>query len=100
MRKRVLILAMASVLLLSVVFTACNKDEYKDPKSGENFIFVTDENRKRVLTDEGELLVYVTDSNGDRIEGADDEYVTRTYRFENYQLVGIQQKIMAFSRIK
>ena len=50
MRKRVLILAMASVLLLSVVFTACNKDEYVNPVSGEEYILVTDENGKKVFS--------------------------------------------------
>lgn len=81
MRKRVLILAMASVLLLSVVFTACNKDEYVNPVSGEEYILVTDENGKKVLSEDGELLVYVTNENGSKVKDDDGNFVTEVQGF-------------------
>lgn len=81
MRKRVLILAMASVLLLSVVFTACNNDEYVNPVSGEEYILVTDENGKKVLSEDGELLVYVTNENGSKVKDDDGNFVTEVQGF-------------------
>lgn len=81
MKKRILILAMVSVLLLSVVFTACNKDEYVNPVSGEEYILVTDENGKKVLSEDGELLVYVTNENGSKVKDDDGEYLTEIHGF-------------------
>lgn len=81
MKKRVLILAMVSVLLLSVAFTACNKDVYVNPVSNEEYILVTDENGKKVLSEDGELLVYVTDENGKKVKDDNGEYLTEVQGF-------------------
>ena len=61
MKKRILCFSMVAVIALSVVFTACNKDVYVDPSTSEEYVLVTDENGKKVLSEDGELLVYVTD---------------------------------------
>lgn len=62
--KKSLIFAMVAIVLVSVVFTACNKDVYVNPQTGEKSYLVTDENGKKVLSKDGELIVYVTDENG------------------------------------
>ncbi len=81
MKKRIIIFAMVAVIAMSVVFTACNKDVYTDPSTGEKYILVTDENGEKVLNDDGELLVYVTDEDGKKVKDADGNYETEVHGF-------------------
>ena len=81
MKKRVLICLMVAVIALSVVFTACNKDVYVDPSTDSEYILVTDENGKKVLSEDGELLVYVTDADGKKVKDENGEYVTEIRGF-------------------
>ena len=81
MKKRILIFLMVAVIALSVVFTACNKDVYVDPSTNKEHILVTDENGKRVLSEDGELIVYVTDVDGKKVKDDNGEYVTEIQGF-------------------
>jgi len=81
MKKRIVIFAMVTIIAVSVVFTACNKDVYTDPSSGEKYILVTDENGEKVLNEDGELLVYVTDEDGKKVKDADGNYETEVHGF-------------------
>lgn len=81
MKKRVLICLMVAVIALSVVFTACNKDVYVDPSTDLEYILVTDENGKKVLSEDGELVVYVTDENGKKVKDDNGEYLTEIHGF-------------------
>lgn len=81
MKKRVLICLMVAVIALSVVFTACNKDVYVDPSTDSEYILVTDENGKKVLSEDGELLVYVTDADGKKVKDENGEYETAVQGF-------------------
>ena len=81
MKKRVLIWFMIAVIAFSVVVTACNKDVYVDPSTDSEYVLVTDENGKRVLSEDGELIVYVTDENGKKIKDDNGEYVTEIHGF-------------------
>ena len=67
MKKRILILLMVVVIATSVALTACKKDVYVDPSTDKEYVLVTDENGKKVLSEDGELLVYATDENGKKI---------------------------------
>lgn len=81
MKKRMLIFLMVAVIALSVVFTACNKDVYVDPLTDSEYILVTDENGKKVLSEDGELVVYVTDENGKKVKDDNGEYLTEIHGF-------------------
>ena len=81
MKKRILIFLMVAVIALSVVFTACNKDVYVDPSTNKEHILVTDENGKRVLSEDGELIVHVTDVDGKKVKDDNGEYVTEIQGF-------------------
>lgn len=81
MKKRVLVCLMVAVIALSVVFTACNKDVYVDPSTDSEYILVTDENGKKVLSEDGELLVYVTDADGKKVKDDNGEYETAVQGF-------------------
>ena len=72
---------MVAVIALSVVFTACNKDVYVDPSTDNEYILVTDENGKKVLSEDGELVVYVTDVDGKKVKDDNGEYVTEIQGF-------------------
>ncbi|MBQ5883181.1 MAG: hypothetical protein IIW72_01480, partial [Clostridia bacterium] len=81
MKKRILILSMVLVIVLSVVFTACNKDVYINPVNNEKYILLTDENGGKVLSEDGELLVYVTDEHGKKVKDDNGEYLTEVHGF-------------------
>ena len=81
MKKRIIILAMVAVIAVSVVFTACNKDVYTDPSTGEEYLLVTDENGEKVLSADGELLVYVTNEDGKKVKDSDGNYETEVHGF-------------------
>lgn len=81
MKKRIVIFAMVAIIAMSVIFTACNKDVYTDPSSGEEYILVTDENGEKVLNEDGELLVYVTDEDGKKVKDAEGNYETEVHGF-------------------
>ncbi len=81
MKKRMLIFLMVAVIAFSVVFTACNKDVYVDPSTDKEYILVTDENGKKVLSEDGELIVYVTDENGKKVKDDNGEYLTEIQGF-------------------
>ncbi len=81
MKKRIVVFLMVVIISLSVVFTACNKDVYTDPSTGNEYILVTDENGEKVLNDDGELLVYSTDEDGKKIKDEDGNYVTEVHGF-------------------
>jgi hypothetical protein len=81
MKKRVLIWFMIAVIAFSVVVTACNKDVYVDPLTDSEYILVTDENGKKVLSEDGELIVYVTDENGKKVKDDNGEFVTEIQGF-------------------
>ena len=81
MKKRMLVFLMVAVIALSVVLTACNKDVYVDPSTSEKYVLVTDENGKKVLSEDGELLVYATDENGKKVKDDNGEYVTEIQGF-------------------
>lgn len=72
---------MVAVISLSVVFTACNKDVYVDPSTDKEYVLVTDENGKKVLSEDGELIVYVTDADGKKVKDDNGEYVTEIRGF-------------------
>lgn len=81
MKKRIVVFLMVIIISLSVVFTACNKDIYTDPSTGNEYILVTDENGEKVLNDDGELLVYSTDEDGKKIKDEEGNYVTEVHGF-------------------
>ncbi len=81
MKKRILCFSMVAVIALSVVLTACNKNVYVDPSTSEEYILVTDENGKKVLSEDGELIVYVTDVDGKKVKDDNGEYVTEIQGF-------------------
>ena len=81
MKKRILCFFMVALIALSVVLTACNKDVYVDPSTSEKYVLVTDENGKKVLSEDGELLVYATDENGKKVKDDNGEYVTEIQGF-------------------
>lgn len=81
MKKRIVVFLIVVIISLSVVFTACNKDVYTDPSTGNEYILVTDENGEKVLNDDGELLVYSTDEDGKKIKDEDGNYVTEVHGF-------------------
>ena len=81
MKRKMLVLLMVAVIALSVVFTACNKDVYVDPSTDSEYILVTDENGKKVLSEDGELIVYVTDENGKKVKDDNGEFVTEIQGF-------------------
>ncbi len=72
---------MVAVIVLSVVFTACNKNVYVDPSTDKEYILVTDENGKKVLSEDGELIVFVTDENGKKVKDDNGEFVTEIQGF-------------------
>lgn len=72
---------MVTVIVISVVFTACNKELYVDPSTGVEYLLVVDENGEKVLNADGELLVYVTDADGKKTKDADGNYVTEVHGF-------------------
>lgn len=72
---------MVAVIALSVVFTSCNKDVYVNPSTDSEYILVTDENGKKVLSEDGELVVYVTDVDGKKVKDDNGEYVTEIQGF-------------------
>lgn len=72
---------MVVVLATSVALTACKKDVYVDPSTDKEYVLVTDENGKKVLSEDGELLVYATDENGKKIKDDNGEYVTEIQGF-------------------
>ncbi|MBE6815965.1 MAG: hypothetical protein E7522_11035 [Ruminococcaceae bacterium] len=81
MKRKMLVFLMVAVISLSVVFTACNKDVYVDPSTDSEYILVTDENGKKVLSEDGELIVYVTDADGKKVKDDNGEYVTEIRGF-------------------
>ena len=81
MKKTILIFAMISVIVMSIAFTACNKDVYTDPSTDSEYLLVTDENGKKVLSEDGELLVYVTDADGKKVKDDEGNYVTEIHGF-------------------
>ena len=72
---------MVAVIVTSIALTACKKHVYVDPSTSEEYILVTDENGKKVLSEDGELLVYATDENGKKIKDDNGEYVTQIQGF-------------------
>ncbi len=64
MKKHVVIIVAAIVLIFAFVFTACKDQYYVDP-AGNTMIPVTDENKNTVLNSEGNIVVYQTDENGE-----------------------------------
>lgn len=81
MKRKMLVFLMVAVIVLSVVFTACNKDVYIDPATSNEYILVTDENGKKVLSEDGELLVHVTDADGKKVKDDEGNYVTEVHGF-------------------
>ena len=72
---------MVAVIAVSVIFTACNKDVYVDPSTDSEYILVTDESGKKILSEDGELVVYVTDADGKKVKDDNGEYVTEIRGF-------------------
>ena len=72
---------MVAVIVTSIALTACKNDVYVDPSTSEEYILVTDENGKKVLSEDGELLVYATDEKGKKIKDDNGEYVTQIQGF-------------------
>lgn len=81
MKRKMLVFLMVAVIALSVVFTSCNKDVYVNPSTDSEYILVTDENGKKVLSEDGELIVYVTDVDGKKVKDDNGEYVTEIQGF-------------------
>ena len=81
MKRKMLVFLMVAVIALSVVFTSCNKDVYVNPSTDSEYILVTDENGKKVLSEDGELVVYVTDVDGKKVKDDNGEYVTEIQGF-------------------
>lgn len=81
MGKKSIALLIVAIMCCSLIFTACNKDKYVDPSTGDEYILVTDENGERILSDDGELLVYVTDENGKKTKDGDGNFVTEVHGF-------------------
>ncbi|MBE6748020.1 MAG: hypothetical protein E7557_02195 [Ruminococcaceae bacterium] len=81
MSKKAIVILIAAILSFTAIFTACNKDNYTDPSSGDKYILVTDENGEKVLSPDGELLVYVTDENGKKVKDEEGNFVTEVHGF-------------------
>ncbi len=81
MGKKFVALLIVVIMCCTFIFTACNKDKYTNPVTGEEYILVTDENGKKVLSEDGELLVYSTDENGKKIKDDEGNYVTEVHGF-------------------
>lgn len=81
MGKKSIALLIAAILCCTVIFTACNKDRYTNPVTGEEYILVTDENGNKVLSEDGELLVYATDEDGKKLKDDEGNYVTEIHGF-------------------
>lgn len=81
MTKKIIAALMVATVLFVCVFTACGKQKYTNPQTGKKYEIVTDEEGKRVLSDDGELLVYETDDNGKYVTDANGEKVTQAQGF-------------------
>ena len=88
MSKKIIAILAVITILFVCVFAACEKKEelYKD---ADEFLFVTDENGDKVLSDDGRLIVYVTDEDGKRQKQPDGEYVTMERVFEPFVEDGV-----------
>lgn len=86
-KKIIAILAVATILFVCT-FASCKKDEglYSSDK---DFELVTDENGKKILSEDGELLVYATDENGKFVKDESGERVTLKQPFEPMENDGI-----------
>ena len=83
MSKKIIAILAVITILFVCVFAACEKKDKEDLyKDADEFLFVTDENGDKVLSDDGRLIVYVTDEDGKRQKQPDGEYVTREREFE------------------
>ncbi len=81
MGKKSIALLIVTIMCCTLIFTACNKDKYINPVTGEEYILVTDENGNKVLSEDGELLVYATDENGKKIKDDEGNFVTEVHGF-------------------
>ncbi|MBR3789981.1 MAG: hypothetical protein IKK46_04750 [Clostridia bacterium] len=81
MGKKSVALLIVVIMCCTFIFTACNKDKYTNPVTGEEYILVTDENGNKVLSEDGELLVYATDEDGKKIKDDEGNYVTEIHGF-------------------
>ena len=81
MSKKIIVALIVAILSFTAIFTACNKDNYTDPSSGDKYILVTDENGEKVLSPDGELLVYVTDEDGKKIKDKEGNFETEVHGF-------------------
>ncbi len=81
MGKKSIALLIAAIMCCTIIFTACNKDRYTNPVTGEEYILVTDENGNKVLSEDGELLVYATDEDGKKLKDDEGNYVTQVHGF-------------------
>lgn len=81
MGKKSIALLIVVIMCCTLIFTACNKDKYTNPVTGEQYILVTDENGEKVLSEDGELLVYATEENGEKIKDDEGNFVTEVHGF-------------------
>ena len=81
MGKKSIAILIVVIMCCAIMFTACNKDKYINPVTGEEYILVTDENGNKVLSEDGELLVYATDENGKKIKDDEGNFVTEVHGF-------------------
>lgn len=88
MSKKIIAILTIATILFVCIFASCKKEEslYSNDK---DFDLVTDENGKKVLSEDGELLVYVTDEDGKYVTEESGEKVTMRQQFEPMENDGI-----------
>ena len=88
MSKKIIAILTVATILFVCAFASCKKEEslYSNDK---DFDLVTDENGKKVLSEDGELLVYVTDEDGKNVTEESGEKVTIRQQFEPMENDGI-----------
>ncbi len=82
MSKKIIAILVVATVVFMCIFAGCSKKGvYTDPKTGKEYILVTDENGQKILSDDGELLVYATEDNGKIVTDADGSQVTDVHGF-------------------
>ncbi len=90
MSKKIIAILAVITILFVCVFAACEKKGQEDLyKDADEFLFVTDENGDKVLSDDGRLIVYVTDEDGKKKKQPNGEYVTMERIFEPFVEDGV-----------
>lgn len=88
MSKKIIAILTVATVLFVCIFASCKKEESLY-SSDKDFDLVTDENGKKVLSEDGELLVYVTDEDGKYVTEESGEKVTLRQQFEPMENDGI-----------